>query len=302
MKKYRERWNIYSDAELKELIIGKGAFLNSPFGFTEDNLIDFRGYNFSNKELHSLCIKDLDFSYSIFSNSRIHKSIFKNVLFNNTKFEKSTEHGNTFNNCSFNKTTISRVHFGYDGSQYNNCYFDYAKILSSIFIRAEFNYCFFSNIKINNVEFNASSFEYCTFSGLLNGVWFMGEFQVPKIDNKKFGKPRLNKMLNVDFNNAELKNLTFSSNCDLSTVILPKSGNYTLIDNLKEYIDEINKKKALQSQSIQYEIEKFIKLKSRFPNQKNTIINFSELVERFKFSIEFVEFLKILLNKTPINN
>ena len=39
---------------------------------------------------------------------------------------------------------------------------------------------------------------------------------------KEFGNAKQNKMLNVSFEDAILHDVTFSDNCDLSTVLFPK--------------------------------------------------------------------------------
>jgi len=86
------------------------------------------------------------------------------------------------------------------------------------------------------LDFNASSFEECEFEGPVTDVWFRGGFASYTNEERKFGTPRKNRMLNVSFANAVLRHLTLSDDCDLSTVIMPTTGEYRKYDHFRERI------------------------------------------------------------------
>ena len=69
-------------------------------------------------------------------------------------------------------------------------------------------------------------------------MWFRGGFPTESL-KKEFGNAKQNKMLNVSFEDAILHDVTFSDNCDLSTVLFPKQGKYLFFDNWDEQLDMI---------------------------------------------------------------
>jgi len=78
---------------------------------------------------------------------------------------------------------------------------------------------------MKDIDFDASFFDNCIFEGELNDVWFRGGFPLHS-DCDRFGVPKKNEMKNVSFEKAELKDLTFSDNCDLSSVRIKNNDKY----------------------------------------------------------------------------
>lgn len=245
IKALQDRWynndtnNIALNKILK--ITCSGGVLSedhSPFNLTENNYIDFRGIDFSKLKLNNITIENADLSYCVFNTTWIEKSVFKNVEFEKTDFSMMSERGNRFIGTKFLKCKLNKAGIGYLGSEYKDCVFNNVVFTKAIFIRGEFNSCEFVNCQIKNIDFNASSFDNCYFSGTLKSVWFRGDYAFES-DKKHFGKARKNKMRNVSFKGANLIDVNFSNDCDLSTIQKPESGNYYLINNWKQKLNTL---------------------------------------------------------------
>ena len=132
------------------------------------------------------------------------------------------------------------------------------------------------------MDLQASNFENCEFIGKLDNVWFRGGFPTESL-KKEFGYAKQNKMLNVSFEDAILHDVTFSDNCDLSTVVLPKQGMYLFFDNWDEQLDMImNEGTANQSMTIKNDIVSFVEIhKVHSANQKYYILNVVDLLKEY---------------------
>jgi len=202
---------------------------HSPFGRLEGDLIDFRGYPAHRILVKDVVLKDIDLSYADFSSSWMETNRFENCLFIKTDFTDVPDHGNTFDQCEFLNCNFKLAVLGYKGSRYHNCIFKECGFQRTNFVRPEFVNTDFINCRLKRIDFNASSFENCKFEGLLNDVWFRGAFPSRSLA-EHFGQPKINKMLNVSFENADLVDLTISDGCDLSTVKLKNNGRYFKYD------------------------------------------------------------------------
>lgn len=225
-----------------------------------------------------------NFSNSSFMTSNIiywikNKS-FIDSIFSKTSFNALAEHGNKFHNCIFEYINFKSAILGYDSSLYTNCTFKRVKF--GVFIKPQFKDCKFIDCDFYNVDFQASSFEHCEFIGKLENVWFRGGFPTDSL-KKEFGCAQQNKMLNVSFENAILHDITFSDNCDLSTIILPKYGRYLFFDNWNEQLNMILKKgKTNQLARTSNDIISFVAIyKIHSTNQKYYILNIEDLLREY---------------------
>lgn len=248
MKKIKEHWVENKDKYEKAICFfyhgGNLNDINIEQHYTENKYLDYRGINLETIEINNLYCNKIDFSFSNFQYSRITKSIFIDVIFDSVDFKNMVEFGNAFINCSFVNCKFNIATLGFEGSKYQSCIFNKSNFIKCNFIRAEFDSCIFENCKLKNIDFYGSSFENCSFIGVLDDVWFRGNFPHPS-DYKSFGYPKKNEMKNVSFENAELRNLAISDNCDLSTIILPQNKNYIIFDKWKNRLrhlqDEVQK-------------------------------------------------------------
>jgi len=76
-----------------------GGALNidhTPFGRTEKDLIDFRGYDANKILVKDVFLRDIDLSRANFSNSWLETNRFEHCLFEKTDFSGASDHGNIF--------------------------------------------------------------------------------------------------------------------------------------------------------------------------------------------------------------
>jgi fluoroquinolone resistance protein len=244
------RWNA-SDVQLIEAILLNGGRVDSvalPELPLNGNLLDLRGIQLPAKgftpgvtvgasfapppplqtKVNSVCFESVDFSYGNLSRRLIQKSIFNNVHFSKTNLEGISVHSTQFVRCTFDRTNLDGAGVGCDGTRYEHCLFKKLNFSKTSFGRAEFDDCRFEDCRFDSVDFFGSSFERCTFVGKVHDAWFRGHYMsVPDKPEvfaglvKQFGVARPNKMKAVDFSHADLRDLTFSDECDLSTCKLP---------------------------------------------------------------------------------
>lgn len=272
----------------------------SPFGRQKDDLIDFRGYSARRILVKEVQSKDLDLSYSDFSSARMENNSFENCLFEKSDFTSATDHGNRFDDCIFVNCKFKHAILGYQGSNYRNCVFKECDFQRADFIRAEFVDTSFLNCRLKSIDFNASSFENCSFEGLLDDVWFRGTFAFES-DFLEFGQPKPNKMLNVSFEKADLKDITFSNGCDLSTVKIKDNGRYFKYDNWYQRLQFLAQEVELWDDERQRnDVAKFLKVSMvHAPTQDWEILSLDDW-EKFYGGGEVVAKIVETLNSYPI--
>ncbi|HRF82549.1 MAG TPA: pentapeptide repeat-containing protein, partial [Flavobacteriales bacterium] len=225
----------FADHLLKWGRSGNGLVISeSPFGMTEDGLLDFRGLQFGQRvELLRVEFKAADFSKAQFKDARIGLSTFTDSLWEKSDFRGLVESGSKYIRCRFTNCAINGSFIGYKGTHFDTCFFKGCNFKRTSFIRPEFDDCIFDNNNFNGCDFFGSSFERCEFNGVLKDVRLRGGFPLPDFESK-YGKSRPNKMLNVSFKNADLIEMTYSDRCDLSTVTVPIVGDYALLEHWPE--------------------------------------------------------------------
>jgi len=211
---------------------GNGVSVSeSPFGATAQGILDFRGLRFHEKsELRRLSFAPSDFRASVFKGIWLERCVFSDSVFEGASFQKVAEHGSTFRNCNFLKSSFRDAVIGFRGTRFDRCTLDSVDFHQTGFIRPEFDDCAFHRCKLDGCDLNGASFERCRFVGVLNEVWFRGGFGHPN-EVERYGQPRRNRMLNVSFESAVLHDVTFSNQCDLSTVHPPTDDRHALLGN-----------------------------------------------------------------------
>lgn len=219
-------------AELAKNRQGAISLPKSPFGMTAE-LHDWRGASFESASIYGLSAEEVNFESANFENAWIEKSNFIACNFQGATFRSLADHGNSFQKCIFLRSNFSGARLGYRASKYEQCLFEASAFTRSGFIAPIFVLCEFKGVSFKSIDFYASSFEECSFSGRLEDVWFRNGYPIAA-ESKRFGEARPNLMKNVSFYDAELLAPNFTGGCDLSTVILPKSGNCVLFDRWGE--------------------------------------------------------------------
>ena len=209
----------------------------SPFGQIDERW-DFRGFDFRQQRFLSKCnFENVDFSFCDFTHCRFEECKLTNTVFEKAVFYSFSEHGCVFDHCKFFKSSFHHCYLGYDGSKYVDCVYEKCQFRRTSYMRAEFTKCQFHNNNLNGTEFGSSSLADCVFTGKVKNVWFRGGYIDPS-DENKFGKAKPNPMT-VSFEDAELLEMTYTMECDLSKAVLPQNGRYYKFEHWKERLEHV---------------------------------------------------------------
>lgn len=257
-KKLKTRWQIYSE-ELSQVRELTKDFTQSPFGFTEEGLLDFRGIYFGNPKevpayevihIDDLSLCNADFSGSVWrgvvlwSTDKNSPASIKNVVFDQSSFE--TWFGAKdylMENCSFTDCKYKDVHF-YCHS-INRCNFENIKKSSrfTFSIDKMIENCRFTGEMVK-VNFWQSPMQNCIFEGRLYDCSFAGvkNDHFKELVNNKRPKTIAdldNRMLNIDFSKADLVVCNFSHYIHLDLV--KPSPNNCILKLTDEFYSELQK-------------------------------------------------------------
>ncbi|GGH16421.1 pentapeptide repeat-containing protein [Sphingobacterium alkalisoli] len=241
-KKYLiERWEV--EPQLRFILnkindLLKGGNVQSRINTYEfvDGKLDLRGIIINERTIAKLELQNADLTFSSFKDCWIENSLFEKCNFEKVDFSKFSDHKNIFKECYFKNCKFNYASLGDGGTSFSECVFEDCNFFKTIFIRPEFVGVSFKNCKINSIDFFGSSFESCCFEGNLKDIWFRGGFPL-QVDYSNYGIPKRNEMKNVSFVNAELEDLTFSDNCDLSSVKIKSSDKYYKYERWKERLE-----------------------------------------------------------------
>lgn len=247
-KKLKSRWEAFNPTQLLTMT---QYFSISPFGLTEAGLQDFRGLSIiAEKQINiklAFMVKNADFSGSEWKNIRLwadehgNAPIFENAKFTDAKFYDCTMKEVQYLSCDFDNTALKYVQFS--DCIFKHCQFHLkkSKVAKLTFYNAKLiENCQFMG-ELCHISFHASHFKHCQFSGTL----YLCRFQGLGDKFLEYGKKNLycppekveNRMENVDFSQAELKECLFDAYCYLDKVKVSEKN--CLIQRTQEFYDEL---------------------------------------------------------------
>lgn len=247
-KKLKTRWETFNPTQLLTIT---QYFSNSPFGLTENGLHDFRGLNvIFEKQINiseAFMVKNADFSGSEWKNIRLwadengNAPIFENAQFADAKFYDCTMKAVQYLSCNFDNTSLKYVQFS--DCIFKDCQFHLkkSKVAKLTFYNAKLiENCQFLG-ELCHISFYASNLKNCQFAGLLYLCRFEGIYEnfLKYAEKNLYCPPEEveNRMENVDFSQAELKECLFSAYCYLDKVKV--SDKNCLIHITPEFYDEL---------------------------------------------------------------
>ena len=176
---------------------------------------------------HKVQFRDFDFSYANLDGAYFEDCLFENVLFQEARGYAVDDKGSVFRNVDFFKASWRGATLGFDGARYEHANFQHADLRGIRCYRGYFIDCDFSEAKLVDTDFRASHFIRCKFKGQLKKIWFRGYYSHTD-DEATFGKTEPNPMEDVDFSEADLREVSFTGDIDLSRVIPPQDGKHIL--------------------------------------------------------------------------
>jgi uncharacterized protein YjbI with pentapeptide repeats len=174
-KELQERWNTEQLTAVLAALTG-GRPLVSPFGQTEEGLIDLRGLRCDQPlVLNSVSIARADFSHAAFRKllcirCRVSESLFRCstvALLNN---------GSRFESVDFSFADLAGSGAGgtAGAAEFLNCRFNSADLRACIFKEGMFDHCDFAAAKLSALEFGTSVIADSRFEGKIKKCFFRG--------------------------------------------------------------------------------------------------------------------------------
>jgi uncharacterized protein YjbI with pentapeptide repeats len=254
IQKMRARWTSPEGRENLTRVLEclkKGKTLgNLDFINTHKGRLDLRGFTFPDcrtEEKFSIdgyevelleevpvfkktIVANADFSGGKLGPSIWKKCTFKNVLFDEANLSGFKARGCRFDSVSFLKADVRGAAFlrlKRQDTILQNVTFRESDMRTVVFDMPMIEGCDFSFANLKKVNFSGSRFKNCKFAGLVEEVFFRGynPYQRRKIRNP---------MESIDFSEAELRNVAFRDEIDLSKVKFPKDEECLVLYNQRE--------------------------------------------------------------------
>jgi len=183
---------------------------------------------------------DTDLSFANLGGALFENCCFHNVILHAANSADVNDWGSSFCDVDFSKANLRGATLGLEGARYERVSFCRADLRDISCYRGYFVDCDFSNVRLEHIDFQVSHFVRCKFKGKLKQVWFRGYYAIPAHE-EAYGETELNRMEDVDFSEAELWDVMFTDNCDLSRVIPPQDGEHVLFKDWTGTLQEAKK-------------------------------------------------------------
>jgi len=170
-----------------------------------------------------LVLRDVDLSGAFLEDSYWRNCSFKHVRLDRVRCRGVNFASSDMDSVSFARADLRFVNWGLDrldGPVLSRVDLVKCDLRRSTYGHPLFQNCKWVDCNLKGVNFAGSRFEDCTFEGLIDAVWFHGHDHDPD--------PRIaalrNPMKNVDFSRAELRDVDFSHEIDLTMCKFPEHG------------------------------------------------------------------------------
>jgi uncharacterized protein YjbI with pentapeptide repeats len=221
--------------------------------------------------------KDIDFSGGYFRSLRFFDGEIENCCFDGANCQDWRMWGTSISNTTFRSADLRRSALGGIDSGKRNSFrhidFSRADFRQTAHGSADFVECIFSDTNLKKVDFGGSVFVRCAFKGKLDEVIF---------HHRAFRGEMLpaNEMKGVDFRQARFHFVEFRG-LDMVDVIWPEDDDYILLTSYQNDLKRILKLAELRTDLASKALVAILesKLKWAGPNQKEGVINKSDLIE-----------------------
>jgi uncharacterized protein YjbI with pentapeptide repeats len=262
----------------------------------KENNIEVSGHSLSLKtgslKLNNIVLESVDFSFADISYSYLKKCQFMNCIFENTKAKELKIYATDFKDCIFEKTDFSYSFMNENiasvSGSFINCKFLKTNLKECIFRFPKIENCLFEDCNTNATDFNGSRIKNSKFKGIVEDCWFRGYPQrvttsILFLFNRINVKDYFNPMLNVDFSDSKLIDVSFSNEIDLSNCKFPNDDeNYIYVKDLNKTYTKVKNEISIsgndEEKRILLSLIDLIYLTKDKQNQK------SDFIDKFGFS------------------
>lgn len=184
-------------------------------------------------------INTFDFSYKVFKNCSFFDCTIINKNFTNSIFQ----------NCHFSHSKIVDCNFQYavfeNSGKWNDSTFEDNNFSKSVIGNLKIEKTTFFNNYFNRTTFDGTELEKVIFDGKITSSWFYGIPLGEKLNSFDLFFIKKSKPLrtpSIDFQNAELSDVTFSRGLNLSYTKFPNQSHLEVISNPSEFFKKFLKK------------------------------------------------------------
>lgn len=303
IEKYNGKWDL------------RGIKLTTPQILQETLSTHVVSINDNTLEFKHINLNDIDFSYADLSYTLWTYCKFENLIMYSTNFSNVRLWACSMKNCNIEKTNLSGSLLGSrlkkNSGTYQGVVFKNSNFKNTAYSFPLFNNCSFIDCALDDVNFDGSRFENCIFKGKLYSPIFRGF--TTKYEKRFFWERSINpydfpnKMINVDFSDAQLYGVSFIDGVDISTCKLPKQGEYLLVNDLEavysQVHDVVKQEWYGEDKRLGLDIINNIYYTKHHKNQNQDIVDKAFLTEQFspEFGNRFFELIK-RINSTGKNS
>lgn len=216
---------------------------------TTDGKYDLRGFDFKKNEIRfirNIVFENIDFSNCNFENVEFSKVTFRNCLFIDVKFILSRFEVCFVEDCKFQKAKFSYFiieNIGDNCGWVKNSNFIESKLHNFKSLFPIIDNCSFENCDFLKCDFDGSRLSNCKFIGDIKNLVIGGityGFHDPfwrffrRFDPKKNIDKYSNKMINIDFAEANMFGVFFQNDVDITNCKFPKGEIYFEVYNIEK--------------------------------------------------------------------
>lgn len=199
-------------------------------------------------KLKNVKIESIDFSYSDISYSWWEKCRVSNCLFEGATAKELHVYASDFSNCTFRKTNFTYSYLnrniGKNAGSFKNVEFIECNLKECVFSFPDIVRGLFDNCKMTATDFDGSRFRDSKFKGKIDSAWFNGYSRNAQkslfgVFNRVNPRDYPNPMKNVDFSEAELDDVQFQFEIDITNCIFPDDLSYFIVKDLDKVYPKV---------------------------------------------------------------
>ncbi|WP_285008667.1 pentapeptide repeat-containing protein [Pedobacter faecalis] len=197
--------------------------------------------NYGSLDVKRASLVGIDFSYANISYAYFQGCKFDNCFFDSTVAKGIRIYNCDFSSCDFNACNLSYAflnsNIADNAGSYINCNFKNCNLKETFFSFPLIEHCIFDNCKFYATDFDGSRMRNVKFIGKVESPIFRGfstnaQTSILWLFNRIDPRDYRNRMENVDFTEAELDDLLFLDEIDISSCRFPATGEFILVKDI----------------------------------------------------------------------
>ncbi|WP_166664885.1 pentapeptide repeat-containing protein [Pedobacter metabolipauper] len=199
-------------------------------------------------KLKNADIESIDFSHADISYGLFQECTVTDCLFNETIAKEMDIYASDFESCVFGKTNFAysfmNKNVAGNAGSFRNCKFLKTNLKETIFSFPIIDNCIFEDCELEGADFDGSRMRNVTFAGdvdspFIRGYSWTAETSLFWIFNKINPRDYPNLMENIDFSRANIKDILFLDEIDLTNCKFPATGDFIMVNNVTKLFPKL---------------------------------------------------------------